>query len=78
MAISASGFPGGGLARESSSPLRSQLKGWLPLMARLGSHAHPEPVTVAGDGVHGATRPGSLGGTGGGGRRLGGNQWEEP
>lgn len=42
MAISASGFPGGGLARESISPLQSRLKGRQPLTA------HPELVTVAG------------------------------
>lgn len=43
MVISASGFPGGGLARKSTSSLQSQLKDWLPLMA------HPEPVVVAGE-----------------------------
>lgn len=44
MAISASGFPGGGLARESISPLQSRLKGRQLLTA------HPEVVTVAGGG----------------------------
>ena len=44
MAISASGFPGGGLARESISPLQSRLKGQQLLTA------HPEVVTVAGGG----------------------------
>lgn len=43
MVISASGFPGGGLARKSTSSLQSQLKDGLPLMA------HPEPVVVAGE-----------------------------
>lgn len=41
MAISASGFPGGGLARESISSLPSRLKGQQLLTA------HPEPVVVA-------------------------------
>lgn len=47
MAISASGFPGGGLARESISPLQSRLKGRQLLTA------HPELVTVAGGGCGG-------------------------
>lgn len=47
MAISASGFPGGGLARESISPLQSWLKGRQLLTA------HPELVTVAGGGCGG-------------------------
>ena len=41
MAISASGFPGGGLAMESISSLQPRLQGQQLLTA------HPEPITVA-------------------------------
>lgn len=54
MAISASGCPGGGLARAGTSSLQCWLQGW----AYLGSYAHPKSVLVAGGWRPGLARRG--------------------